>query len=496
MEEKRPRASRLLLPTGPERVSATRDETADRAMNFASFEFWSWLAVCFAASRAVLAGVRRLAPAAEGDAAKLCLLGTALTLLAVESWLTLGAFLWVAGAGWLALGAGSGRRGALLFAGLLALQLLPLVYYKYWDFLFNGLLGLEVRVPSVLIPMGLSFYTFQTLGFWIDSRKPGTTRPRLLDYLNFCSFFPQIVAGPIERRRDLLPQIEATRFRFHRAALDEALPWLVLGLAYKMVLADNLAVLADGMAIVPDNAWGVWLECFTFALRIYFDFAGYSFVAIGLGLLFGVRLTLNFNAPYWSADLRSFWRTWHITLGSWMRDYVYLPLGGRRSGRWMANVLVVFLVSGIWHGAGWGFVAWGLLHGIGVVFCGVGRPWALPDVVKWALTLGYVTATWLFFFERDPSLLAAKSRALVSPTAYAPDGLRALAGVFGSRSELMLAAVIFGLALGALALEGLGKRRGLPPYRILRRPWVAGVLVALIVLLASTADSPFIYFNF
>lgn len=465
-------------------------------MNFASFEFWSWLAGCFVASRVVLAGVRRFAPAAEEEAAKLCLLGTALCLLAVESWLTLAAFGWVVGAGWLAVCAGSGRLGTLKVTGLLALQIAPLVYYKYWDFLFNEVLHLGVRVPSVLIPMGLSFYTFQTIGFWIDSRKPGTVRPRLLDYLNFCSFFPQIVAGPIERRGDLLPQIEATRFRFDRAAMDEALPWIVLGLAYKMVVADNVAVLADGMTIDPSNAWMVWLECFTFALRIYFDFAGYSFVAVGLGLLLGVRLTLNFNAPYWSADLRAFWRTWHITLGSWMRDYIYLPLGGRRSGRWVLNVMIVFLVSGIWHGAGWGFLVWGLLHGLGVVLCTAGRPWPVPVAAKWAATLAYVTGSWLFFFERDAALLKAKAIALLSPAAYAPAGLKALAGIFASRSELMLAAVIFGLALAALGLEGLGKRTGLPPYQILRRPRVACGLVALIVLLASTADSPFIYFNF
>jgi alginate O-acetyltransferase complex protein AlgI len=467
-------------------------------MNFASFEFWSWLAICFVVSRMVLAGVRRFAPAAEGDAAKLCLLGTALCLLAVESWLTLGAFLWVVAAGWLAVrtAAAGGTRGAAVFALLLLLQLLPLVYYKYWNFLFNEVLHLGVRTPSVLIPMGLSFYTFQTLGFWIDSRKAGAVRPRLLDYLNFCSFFPQIVAGPIERRDDLLPQLEATRFRFQRGALDEALPWIVLGLAYKMVLADNLASLAGGMSVSAGNAWQVWLECFLFALRIYFDFAGYSFVALGLGLLFGVRLTLNFRTPYWAADLREFWRVWHVTLGSWMRDYLYLPLGGRRGPRWVLNLLVVFVVSGIWHGAGWGFLVWGLMHGAGVAVCAAGKPWRLPAAVKWAATMGYVVASWLFFFERDTALLLAKATALALPSAYAPAGLNALPGMFSSRSDLLLAVFVTGLAAAALGLEGLGKRLRLPPYELLRRPWVACLLVVFIVLFASTADSPFIYFNF
>lgn len=467
-------------------------------MNFASCQFWSWLALCFVASRLVLAATRQWAPAREPLAAKLCLLATTLCLLAVESWLTLGVFAWVVGSGWLAIrfAAGDSKRGLPCFLLLLLLQVAPLVYYKYWDFLCNEVLGLGWRVPSVLIPMGLSFYTFQTIGFWIDSRKPGAVRPRWIDFLNFCSFFPQVVAGPIERRGDLLPQIEASRFRFHRDALEEALPWIVLGLAYKMVVADNIAVIADGLSVDPRNAWHVWLECFAFALRIYFDFSGYSFVAVGLGLLFGIKLTLNFKAPYWATDLREFWRVWHVTLGSWMRDYVYLPLGGRRSPRWVLNLLLVFVVSGIWHGAGWGFLVWGLLHGLGVALCALGRPWPLPTPVKWASTMAYVTACWLFFFERDTALLQTKAAALCLPSSYGLAGLKSLPSMFGFRSEMALAAVIFGLALAALALEGLGKRKDLPPYQLLRRPVATHGLVALIVLLASTADSPFIYFNF
>ncbi|WP_193211698.1 MBOAT family O-acyltransferase [Luteolibacter marinus] len=465
-------------------------------MNFASSEFWYWLLACFTVSRLILLAVRRFVPHHESGAAKVCLLATSCCLLAVESWLTLGAFVWVVGCGWLAVRAPA-RRGRLVWLVLmLALQLAPLFYYKYWNFVCNGIFGFGWRVPSVLIPMGLSFYTFQTLAFWIDSSKPGAARPRLLDYLTFSSFFPQIVAGPIERRADLMPQVGSIRFRLHREHLDEALPWIVLGLAYKMVVADNVAALSASMALDPGNAWHVWFECFAFAIRIYFDFAGYSFIAVGLGLLFGVRLTLNFNAPYWSADLRAFWRTWHITLGSWMRDYIYLPLGGRRSRRWVLNLLVVFLVSGVWHGAGWGFVLWGMLHGLGVALCAAGRPWRLPVVVKWGATMLFVVVSWLFFFERDPAMLRLKVMTLIAPGAYAPAGLKSLAGIFGSKSELILAAVVFALAATKIGLEGLGKRLGLAPYQLLRRPLAACVLVVLIVLLASTADSPFIYFNF
>lgn len=470
-------------------------------MNFASYDFWSHLAICVVASQLLLAGVRRFMPLREVRVAKLCLLATGLFLMASESWLTLAALLWVVGFGWLAVitttgPAGGKRGGPWLLVLFVLLQLAPLLYYKYWGFIFNELLGLEVRVPSVLIPMGLSFHTFQTIGYWVDSRKPGAVRTTLLDFLCFSTFFPQIVAGPIEKKSDLLPQLEHTRFRFDRSALEPALCWIMLGLFYKMVLADNLAGLAGSLRFDATNAWHVWLECLTYAIRIYFDFGGYSFIAVGLGLLFGIKLTLNFQGPYWSADLRDFWRRWHITLGTWLRDYVYLPLGGRRSRRWALNVLVVFVVSGIWHGAGWGFILWGLLHGLGVAFCGFGKPWPIPVWIKGAVTFAFVVATWLFFFETDNAALLTKATTLLNPFAYGPASLAALPKVIPSASDGITFALLAGLSVLALGFEGLGLKRGGDPYRLLRRPWMATILVALIVLLSSMEKASFIYFNF
>jgi alginate O-acetyltransferase complex protein AlgI len=197
--------------------------------------------------------------------------------------------------------------------------------------------------------MGLSFYTFQTIGFWVDNLRNPKPRPKFIDYLNFSSFFPQIVAGPIEKREKLRPQIKAVRFKIHRSNLESALRWIILGLAYKLIVADNLGILSEKFQISPTNAVHVWFECFVFGIRIYIDFVGYSFIAVGLGLLFGVHLTLNFRCPYWSKDLREFWRNWHVTLGAWLRDYVYLPLGGKRVPWWMvtSSSYFLFLVSGM-----------------------------------------------------------------------------------------------------------------------------------------------------
>lgn len=213
--------------------------------------------------------------------------------------------------------------------------------------MLNELLGFDMKNPSVLIPMGLSFYTFQTIGFWVDNLRQPSPRPTFVDYLNFSSFFPLIVAGPIEKREDLLPQIENNSFRILPTEWKSALSWIILGLGYKMIVADNLGSLSDKFLVDPSNAWHVWLQCFVFAFRIYFDFAGYSFISVGLGLLFGVKLTLNFRCPYWSRDLRVFWRNWHVTLGTWLRDYIYFPLGGSRVKWWTLNILITFLVSGI-----------------------------------------------------------------------------------------------------------------------------------------------------
>lgn len=470
-------------------------------MNFASYEFWKLLMICFIGSRLVLHITRKICPAYEDAVSKLCLLGTAFTLLAAESLLTLGAFLWVVVLGWLCVllhqKNWQKKIKNLIFFLLVLAQLAPLFYYKYWNFFFNGVLGLDAPIPSVLIPMGLSFYTFQTIGFWIDNLRAPQSRPTFLDYLNFSSFFPQIVAGPIEKRENLLPQIEKIRFRIHTENIDAALRWTILGLAYKMIVADNLGLFPEKFQIDPSNAFHVWLESLTFAMRIYFDFAGYSFIAIGLGLLFGVSLTLNFCCPYWSANLRDFWRNWHITLGAWLRDYIYLPLGGRKRGKWIINTLIVFLVSGIWHGAGWGFIIWGLLHGIGVTLCS--SPKAdkkLPLPVRWITTFLYTTAAWLFFMESDPALLWKKALTLINPLSYSLEQIKGIPNLFSAPIESLTLSLILGIAFIALLAEGLGIHKKREPYHFGRARITSALLVFLIVFLAPMEESRFIYFNF
>lgn len=470
-------------------------------MNFASYEFWKLLFLCFIGSRLVIAGSRVFSPEKQVAVSKLCLLSTALILLASESWLTLGAFLWVVLLGWLTLilqpAKHPGRLKTAIFIALLIAQLAPLFYYKYWNFFVNETLGLDLRNPSVLIPMGLSFYTFQTIGLWVDNLRNPQPRPSFLNYLSFSSFFPQIVAGPIEKREHLLPQIEKISFRIHRENVNSALSWIVLGLAYKLVVADNLGLFSEKFRIDPSNAWHVWLECLTFGMRIYFDFAGYSFIAVGLGLLFGIRLTLNFLSPYWSSNLRDFWRSWHVTLGAWLRDYIYMPLGGRKSSRWALNIVIVFIVSGIWHGAGWGFIIWGLLHGIGVALCrNPKNPAKLPWTVRWVATFTYTTATWLFFMEGNTTLLWEKAIAFINPLSYSLSKIQALPTIFKGPLDALTLALILSIAFAALIAEGIGIRMKKEPYHLARLRPASVLLIFLIVFLAPMEESSFIYFNF
>lgn len=442
----------------------------------------------------------------EASTAKLCLLSTALILLYSENPITLIAFLWVVSLGWICLLLQNvrctGSVKTTVFVLLLIAQLTPLFYFKYWNFVLNETLRLNLPAASVFIPMGLSFYTFQTIGFWVDHLRSAKPRPTLIDYLNFCSFFPQIVAGPIEKSDALLPQIESTRFRIHFGNLNSALQWIILGLAYKLIIADNLGNLSQTFTLVASNAWHVWFECLTFGLRIYFDFAGYSFIAIGLGLLFGVHLTLNFRSPYWSRNLREFWRNWHVTLGAWLRDYIYLPIGGKRVRWWALNILIVFLISGIWHGAGWGFIIWGLLHGSGIVVCSQNLPWLKFSLLQKspftqrAITFIYTTGAWLFFFETNTEQMWRKASSALQPISYSLSNLTNLPQHLGGPSDLLSTATVFLLAFIALALEGLDLKTKQDPYHIARHPAFSCILVFLIVLFAPMEESSFIYFNF
>lgn len=467
-------------------------------MNFAELRFWGLLG----AGLGIILLLRALLGACGFrrwelyDRVALASLG--LGLLAAVSWLTFGIFVCVLlttyfGLTWLVHRPAAQRVGGL--ALLLVVTLLPLVYFKYADFAANRVLGLGWNaVRDLAIPVGISFYTFQKVAFILDTLAFKRPLPRFLDFLNFAAFFPQIVAGPIERRDDLLPQLERFTFRWQPRMLDEGASWIAVGMFLKLVLADNLAGFVDREPTA--NAYLIWLANLVFGLRIYFDFAGYSLIALGVARLLGVKLTLNFASPYCATSIVEFWRRWHITLSQWFRDYLYTPLGGGRVRWWWFNVLLVFVVSGIWHGAGWNFVIWGALHGLYLVINRLGRNrlqrWPGGS---WAVTMLFVVLAWMPFYETRGPQLAAKFAALVSPAAYGKAQLVAALQHWDGGNRLVLGAFLL-FAAGAVLVEALSLRRGGEPYSLFRRGPVLVLLVVLTVLMAPGVNNGFVYFAF
>ncbi len=291
-------------------------------------------------------------------------------------------------------------------------NLTVLGFFKYFNFFaasFNDLLagvGLEADFVTleIVLPVGISFYTFQALSYTLDVYY-GKTPPEknLVTYLAFISFFPQLVAGPVERASHMLPQFRAEKTFGYGFAVT-GLRLMLWGLFKKVVIADNLAPLSDAVFRHPGDYSGVaaLAGVLAFTLQVYCDFSGYSDIARGCGRLFGFDLMENFRFPYFASTLREFWQRWHISLSAWFRDYLYIPLGGNRRGkpRETVNLFLTFIVSGLWHGANWTFAAWGAIHGTGLIaerlYRGAGLP-RFPKAVSYLLTLFFVTIAWIFF---------------------------------------------------------------------------------------------------
>lgn len=261
------------------------------------------------------------------------------------------------------------RTAKLALAVSVLLNLGLLGFFKYADFFLttvNGLFGLSLPLTGVRLPLGISFYTFQTMSYTIDVYR-GHVRPQrnLATFATFVCLFPQLIAGPIVRYSDIAVQLKTREHSVSEAASGARR--FILGLAKKILLANLLGELVSSFRASADlSVLYYWLGAIAFTLQIYYDFSGYSDMAIGLGRIFGFRFPENFQYPYLSGSITEFWRRWHISLGSWFRDYLYIPLGGKRKGsaRQLQNILLVWLATGLWHGAAWNFVLWGLLYAV------------------------------------------------------------------------------------------------------------------------------------
>jgi alginate O-acetyltransferase complex protein AlgI len=392
------------------------------------------------------------------------------------------------------------RTRKLLLTASLTANLGILAVFKYMDFFiesaarFSAWLGLPVSVSTLglVLPMGISFYTFQTLSYTIDVYR-NQMRPvrSLLDFALFVSFFPQLVAGPIVRAREFLPQLarapKLTEIEFRRF-----LVLFLIGFVKKACIADRVAQVADPVFANP-SAFGAssqWLASVLYSTQIYCDFSGYTDMAIAATGLLGYRLTLNFDFPYLARSIRDFWRRWHISLSTWFRDYLYIPMGGSRagSGRTGLNLVIVFLLCGLWHGASWNFILWGAFHGTFLALERRVPADRLPPAIGWLYTLLVVNTAFVIFRAQDLGTAAQLLSGMFGVTGSTVSSAHALA----SGWWLLLA--------GLLVIHAIQRHRGLFE-RIQRVPsWGFaagyGTAVALALPWVVTRYTPFIYFQF
>jgi len=405
---------------------------------------------------------------------------------------------------------GRARSGALAVG--IAVNLAVLVVFKYANFLsanalalFGGLMG-GMKRTQIALPLGISFFTFHALSYLIDVyRRRFAANRSLREVALYIAFFPQLIAGPIVRYRTIARRLHFRRHSWGRASAG--LRMLVIGLAMKVLIADPFAPLADA---VFDHAgfsktgapslMAAWTGSLAYTIQIYFDFAGYSNMAIGLGLVFGFSLPRNFRLPYRSRSITEFWRRWHITLSAWFRDYLYIPLGGNRGSpaQTCRNLIVVFLLCGLWHGASWTFVLWGAWHGAFLVIerAGLGRRLkAAPGVIGWTYAFGVVVFGWVLF--RAPTLAGAAEvwRGMIGLNGaggLGPDLARVVAP-----GQAALALIAFGLAI-----FGLRRPRGLKLsaqprlYGLVDSGAVMALLLLCLLAVAGGGYSPFLYYRF
>jgi len=414
-------------------------------------------------------------------------------------------------------------RGTTFLVVAVIANLGLLAYFKYANFVVDNLnavlsgLGFApITMDPVHLPIGISFFTFQALSYVIDVyRKDAQAQSNPINVALYISLFPQLIAGPIVRYRDIAHQITA---RTHTLSLfSEGAQRFIIGLAKKVLIANPLGLVADQIFAIPTeqvNAGLIWLGVLCYSLQIYYDFSGYSDMAIGLGRMLGFRFLENFNYPYISRSLREFWRRWHISLSNWFRDYLYIPLGGNRCGPWRSyfNLVTVFFLCGLWHGASWNFVVWGLLHGTFLIFerLGLTRILALfPAILRHAYVLLFLMVSWVFFRAEDLSHALSYLAAMIGEGRG--DGLVYHAGLYLNREVVVVLIVaVIGSApvfpwLKQIYLRAVRRRQAethahLSPTDFAVAFGYSSLLAALLILsvsyMASGTYNPFIYFRF
>ena len=398
-------------------------------------------------------------------------------------------------------GKGKLKYAKLAVASSMFFNLALLFFFKYWDFLAGSLQAMGLTFMPVLgihLPIGISFYTFQTMSYTIDVYRGDTRAQRsIINFGTFVTLFPQLIAGPIIKYKDLGDQIDERTCSADKFA--SGVRMFMIGLGKKLLIANNVGMLWEAYkAMAPEELTvaGAWLGVLAFTFQIYFDFSGYSDMAVGLGRMLGFEFLPNFNYPYISKSITEFWRRWHISLSTWFREYLYIPLGGNRcsKGRWMFNLLVVWAATGIWHGASWNYLIWGLYFFVLLMLEKFFLLKALdraPALVGHVYTLFFVLVSWAIFGLEDFTQMTAYLRVMFG-LAGAPliDG--ALGYYLTSYLPILCVAAVASTPLAAGAFR---KLPALPAKAAEAALIVAGLVVCTAYLVDGTYN-PFLYFRF
>ncbi len=410
------------------------------------------------------------------------------------------------------------KKGLLSF-GICA-NLLFLGYFKYADFFIqntNLLFKTGFPLLQLALPLGISFITFQKIAYLVDSYRGTTKEYNFFNYILFVSFFPQLIAGPIVHHAQIMPQFAQKRNLIKQYDnIASGVFIFAMGLFKKTVLADTFAIWANTgfNAANQLNLIEAWTTSLSYTFQLYFDFSGYTDMAIGSALLFNIKLPLNFNSPYKALTIQDFWRRWHITLSHFLRDYIYIPLGGNRQGnlKMYANLLATFIIGGFWHGAGWTFIFWGALHGLALI---IQRIWyscniKMPRWLAWFITFNFVNLSWVFFraktwqdalaiihsmFNIDKLMISKLAANLLNSALHLP-----FYEFVGSEQPFLFSLQtglwsIFGFFI-VIKLQNSIEIAAKKEFKVSQALFASLSLIVFHFMSIQTTESPFLYFNF
>ncbi len=420
-------------------------------------------------------------------------------------------------------GADESKRRTIFGIGL-AVNLLSLGIFKYANFLVSstsGLVGLFGHNPhwsvNILLPLAISFFTFEFIHYLFEIYRGNKPIDSFVLFALFAAFFPTQIAGPIKRYPDFVKQMKAEADkRISLSMFDRGVPLIIIGLAKKILLADNLAVIVS-MVLKDPSAYGspeLWLTAYAFAFQIYFDFSGYTDIARGSAMLFGYDIPINFNMPYIAKNMSDFWHRWHISLSTWLRDYLFIPLGGSRGGRWQTNrnLFLTMALGGLWHGAAWNFVVWGVYHGLALIVHREFSAWStrsrllasfvegkIWNLISIIFTFHVVCIGWIFFrVENIGTAFSIVRRMVIWKNIYSP-GLAHDFVMLKPQLPVIVPVtllIIAGLLVLNIPVSKLNERRfflNLPAP--LKAAFCAALVIAMVTFLPDNSQ-PFIYFQF